>query len=154
MKDGVIEQIDTPENMTMSPANDYVREFIDSVDKSHVYTAENIMTTPFCMTRISEGVRVAIKEMEHNKVSSAYIVDDNMIFVGMVFIDGAIKAKEQHMTISDIVKTDCKTVFLDTPMHEIIGLCADYSYPIAVLDKKNRLKGIISRSTILTTISE
>src|SRR5690606_27108826 len=43
MKDGVIMQVGTGEEILTNPANDYVRDFVEEVDRSKVLTAENIM---------------------------------------------------------------------------------------------------------------
>ncbi|MCC8178670.1 MAG: ATP-binding cassette domain-containing protein, partial [Cloacibacillus sp.] len=46
MRDGRIIQVDTPEEMSANPADDYVRSFIEGADRSQVLTAKNIMTVP------------------------------------------------------------------------------------------------------------
>ena len=46
MKDGQVQQVGTGEEILTNPANDYVREFIEDVDRSKVLTAENIMIPP------------------------------------------------------------------------------------------------------------
>ena len=43
MKDGVIVQTGTPEEILTEPANDYVRRFVEDVDATKVLTAENVM---------------------------------------------------------------------------------------------------------------
>lgn len=44
MKDGVIVQVGTPQEIVGNPADAYVREFIQDVPRSRVLTAESIMT--------------------------------------------------------------------------------------------------------------
>ncbi|NLZ81212.1 MAG: betaine/proline/choline family ABC transporter ATP-binding protein, partial [Clostridiales bacterium] len=46
MRDGKLIQTATPEEMSTHPANDYVRDFINSADKSQIYSVRNIMQTP------------------------------------------------------------------------------------------------------------
>lgn len=43
MKDGVIVQIGTPENIVMNPADDYVREFVQGISKLKLVKAHSIM---------------------------------------------------------------------------------------------------------------
>ena len=43
MKDGEIVQIGTPEEILMSPSNEYVERFVEDVDLSKVLTAGHIM---------------------------------------------------------------------------------------------------------------
>ena len=43
MKDGQIMQIGTGEEILTNPTNEYVRTFVEDVDRSKVLTAQNIM---------------------------------------------------------------------------------------------------------------
>ncbi|MCL1829187.1 MAG: betaine/proline/choline family ABC transporter ATP-binding protein, partial [Oscillospiraceae bacterium] len=82
MRDGEIIQVDTPERMSAEPADDYVREFINSADKSKVISVRSIMITPSCIVRLGDGMGHAIKEMRQNELSTVYVVDDDMRPVG------------------------------------------------------------------------
>jgi glycine betaine/proline transport system ATP-binding protein len=44
MKDGQVIQIGTPEEILTVPANDYVKRFVEKVDKSKVLTAKSVLT--------------------------------------------------------------------------------------------------------------
>ena len=43
MKDGIIEQLDTPDNIVLSPATEYVRKFTQDVPREKVLKIESIM---------------------------------------------------------------------------------------------------------------
>ncbi len=42
MKDGAIEQVDTPDRIVLDPATDYVAKFIEDIDKAHVVHAGHL----------------------------------------------------------------------------------------------------------------
>ena len=44
MKDGIIEQLDTPDNIVLSPATEYVKKFTEDVPREKVLKIESIMT--------------------------------------------------------------------------------------------------------------
>jgi glycine betaine/proline transport system ATP-binding protein len=46
MKDGIIVQIGTPEQIVMEPADDYVREFVQGISKLKLVKAHSIMQSP------------------------------------------------------------------------------------------------------------
>ena len=46
MKDGEIVQIGTPEEIMMSPANEFVEKFVADVNLGKVITAESILKRP------------------------------------------------------------------------------------------------------------
>ena len=43
MKDGVIEQLDTPANIVLNPATEYVRKFTEEVPREKVLLIEDVM---------------------------------------------------------------------------------------------------------------
>jgi len=43
MKDGIIEQLDTPDNIVLHPATEYVRKFTEDVPREKVLKIESIM---------------------------------------------------------------------------------------------------------------
>ena len=43
MKDGIIEQLDTPANIVLNPATDYVRRFTEEVPREKVLKIESVM---------------------------------------------------------------------------------------------------------------
>ena len=45
MKDGIIEQLDTPDNIVLNPATEYVKKFTEDVPREKVLKIESIMTT-------------------------------------------------------------------------------------------------------------
>lgn len=77
MKDGQIMQIGTGEEILTNPANEYVRTFVEDVDRSKVLTAQNIMV-PALTTNIEiDGPTVALKRMRQEEVSMLLAVDKN-----------------------------------------------------------------------------
>ena len=56
MRDGKVVQTGTPEELSMQPANDYVRDFIQTADKTKVMSVQNIMITPSCIVRLGDSL--------------------------------------------------------------------------------------------------
>jgi len=152
MRDGRIVQIDTPENMSADPADDYVRNFIDSADKTKVLCAKHVMITPACVVRPKDTPAYAIREMRNNGISSAYVVDDKLRLVGIVAIDDAVRARRENLPIADIIVSDVATTREDTHLSEILALSAESRYPIAVVDEQNKLKGIVTKASVLSSL--
>ncbi len=153
MKDGSIIQTDTPELMAEHPADEYVKNFIDSADKTKVFSAENIMISPSCIIHAVDGPLNAIKQMNKEEVSSAYVIGEKTELIGIITIDNALKLKNKLISVETAIKKDIITAKLTTPISELIPLAAKTMYPIAVVDEKNHLKGIITRTAVLASIS-
>lgn len=154
MRDGKVVQIDTPENMTTNPADDYVKKFIVGADRTKVVSVKNIMITPSCMVRENDSAKTAIREMQQNSVSTAYAVDSKMRYKGIVSIDDAIKASKENIKLFDLIKTDDNTVNEDTLISDIIAFAAEAKHPIAVVNEDNVLKGIISKAAVLSSFAD
>jgi glycine betaine/proline transport system ATP-binding protein len=153
MRDGKVIQIDTPEVMITQPANDYVRDFIEGADKSKVMSVRQVMITPSCIIKTSDGASRAIVEMRSNNVSSAYIVNEKMEFKGMLTLDGAIKARDTKGKISEYFSDDVITINMDATIGDAMPLAANTKYPIAVLED-NILKGIITKASLISTLAD
>ena len=153
MKDGEVIQIDSPENMIENPKDDYVKQFIDSADKSQVLSVKNVMVKPSSMVKLKDSPAIAIKTMRTNDVSAAYVVGEKLSFKGVVNIEDAIRANKEGLTLEDILITDILSINQDALLNDIIQMAAETKYPIAVLDEDNSLKGIISKTNVLSSIT-
>jgi len=152
MKDGEVIQIATPEEMSANPANDYVKRFIDSADKTQVISVKNVMTPPNSIVRIKDNPSFAIKTMKTNKVSSAYVVEEKMKVKGVITIDAALKAHKEGLPISEVLIKDISTTTPDTLLSDIIPMAAETKYPIVVVNKDKSLKGIVTKADVLSSI--
>ncbi|WP_017472420.1 quaternary amine ABC transporter ATP-binding protein [Amphibacillus jilinensis] len=153
MKDGVIVQIGTPEDILVNPANDYVERFVEDVDRSKVLTAENIMRRPETINIDKHGPRVALERMGEEGLSSIYVTDNQRMLKGYVTAEDAARARKNEIrNLNEILKTDVPTVERDKPMQEIFEMIYDSPIPIAVVDN-GKLVGIIIRGSILAALA-
>jgi glycine betaine/proline transport system ATP-binding protein len=152
MRDGRIIQIDTPEGMSSNPADDYVRDFIDSADKTQIYSVRNIMQTPFSLIHTRDGANNALKQMRENGVSSVYVVEEKMALVGILTLDQALKVRAGELTFQDALIRDLPTTTIDTQISDLIPVAAETNFPIAVVDDKNRLIGIVTKAAVLASL--
>ena len=54
MKDGIIEQLDTPDNIVLNPATEYVRKFTEEVPREKVLKIESVMDVVDTSEEVSE----------------------------------------------------------------------------------------------------
>ncbi|MGB5823071.1 MAG: glycine betaine/L-proline ABC transporter ATP-binding protein [Proteocatella sp.] len=152
MRDGKVVQIDTPENMSANPADDYVKLFIDSADKTKVMSVKHIMITPSCLVQEKSSAINAIREMRQNSISSAYAVDSKMKFKGIITIDSAIKANKENLPLFDFLISDTITVKEDTLINDVLSLAAESPFPIAIVNDLGVLRGIITKASVLASL--
>ena len=152
MRDGKVIQVDTPEGMSANPADDYVRDFTGSADKSKVTTVRNIMMTPSSLIRLSEGPGLAIQVMRKNALSTVYVVDERLGLAGILTIQDAIRAQRDGLAIADVVRREVQTTTPDALVADIMPLAAEAPYPLAVVDDSGQLRGIVTKASVLSSL--
>lgn len=152
MKDGNIVQIGTPEEILMNPSNEYVEKFVEDVDLSKVLTAGHIMKRAETV-RIDKGPRVALTLMKNLGISSIYAVDKQKKLLGVIYASDAKKAAESDLSLQDILNTEFTTVPENTYLTEIFDVVSDANIPIAVVDEKQRMKGIVVRGALIGALA-
>lgn len=153
MKDGEIMQIGTPEEILTDPADDYVKEFVQDVNRAKVVTASSIMKNPDTIISSKDGARVAVRRMRSAGISSIFVLDRQRKLKGIISIEDAMKlVKEESNDIDSIIDKDVYTVSPDTSIEEILPLAVNTKYPIVVADDEGVLQGIIVRVSVLSGI--
>lgn len=152
MKDGEIVQIGSPEEILMNPSNDYVERFVEDVDLSKVLTANHIMKHADTV-QIDRGPRVALRLMESLRISSIYVVDKGGRLMGALTAQDAVNAAEKGLKIEDVLIKDVITVTGDSVLTELFDVVSTATIPVAVVDDKNRLKGIIIRGAMIGALA-
>ncbi|MFJ5771043.1 glycine betaine/L-proline ABC transporter ATP-binding protein [Psychrobacillus sp. NPDC093180] len=152
MKNGKVEQIGTPEEILDKPASNYISEFIRDIDRSKILQAEHIMTKPYGLVSLKDGLNVATQVMRENGISSAFVTDRKRQIQGIVTIDQAIDGIKQKKTLQEVMSTEVKTVRPDDYVQDIIPYVLDSKYPIVVTDEDLTIKGIILRVHVLASL--
>jgi len=154
MKDGLIDQIGTPEMILTEPATDYVRTFVENVDRSKVLTAGSVMRrTPVVVTH-KDGPHQAVRSMRQHDLSSVFVVNQDRQFMGLVDIDHALaEADKGGRDLAPILQRDFPTVDESTSLRDMIPLASETRVPIPVLRANGTLAGIVTRAALLSALS-
>ncbi|MEL7624212.1 MAG: glycine betaine/L-proline ABC transporter ATP-binding protein [Clostridiales bacterium] len=154
MKDGRIVQTGTAEEILQNPADDYVRAFIQDVNRSKIITAAAIMRNAEAIILEKAGIRTAARKMKDLGISSIFVTNKSGVLQGIVTIDRVSSLiKEGKEELESIIDKNIETVSLETLIDEIIPLFLNTGYPIAVVDEEKRLKGVVFKSTVLAGIA-
>ncbi|MGM0565822.1 MAG: quaternary amine ABC transporter ATP-binding protein [Bacteroidota bacterium] len=154
MKDGRIVQIGSPEDILTNPADDYVKAFVENVDRSEIVTAGKIMfKNPTFIDAKKDGVEMILRKMNKVGVNALPVVDDKDKFIGFVSDHGATKLRKKEASrVQDVIHDHSASVSTETPVSEIIPIFKDSSFPIAVVDRDNKLKGIVMHSAVVKEV--
>lgn len=153
MKDGKIMQIGTGEDILTNPSNEYIRSFLEDVDRSKVLTAENAMIRPITINIEHEGPKVALQRMREEKVSVLLAVDKYRRYQGYIAANDALElAKKGVKSLTSILKHDMPTISSSTVLQDILSIISDSPTPVAVVDD-GKLRGVLIRGVILESLS-
>lgn len=153
MKDGQIMQIGTGEEILTNPANEYVRTFVEDVDRSKILTAQNIMV-PALTTNIEiDGPTVALKRMRQEEVSMLLAVDKKRQLKGVVRAEKALEARKNGTSLVECVDPEIQTIDKDMLVNDIFPLIYDAQTPLAVTDN-GKLLGVVIRGSVLEALAE
>ncbi len=154
MKDGVIDQIGTPETILTEPATEYVRTFVENVDRSKVLTAGSVLRKTPSIATHKDGPQHAVRVMNQHNHSSLFVVDQERRFLGMVTIDDALRAaKRGERDLKSILKRDLPTVLPTTSLRDMIPMASETKVPIPVLREDGTFSGIVTRAALLSGLS-
>lgn len=152
MKDGTLVQIGTPEEILTNPANSYVERFVENVDLSKVLTASNVMIRAETIG-LDRGPRVALQLMRERGISNLYVVDKARQLIGVVTAEDASVAIKSGHTLEDIIIRDTPTVSPDVLLVELFDVVSSAKIPVAVIDERQRLVGIVIRGAVLAALT-
>lgn len=152
MKDGEIVQIGTPEEILMSPSNEYVERFVEDVDLSKVLTAGHIMKKADTVL-VDRGPRVALRLMKQLGISSIYVVDKSNRLMGAVTAQDAASASEADKSLEQVIITNLPMVSSDMVLTDLFDLVSTASIPVAVINEDQKLQGIIIRGALIGALA-
>ncbi|MCC0649431.1 ABC transporter ATP-binding protein [Clostridioides sp. ZZV15-6598] len=158
MKDGRIAQYDTPENILRNPANDFVKDFIgeDRVwDNPEYIKAKDIMIKNPIAVNSTRTVTQGIEIMRTSKVDSLLIIDRARTLKGIVTVKDMKDLHDKSTLLGDIMSKEPLHVNEGDNLVEILNImnCNSVGY-IPVVSSENKLVGLITRSSLLSVLSE
>ncbi|WP_056974078.1 quaternary amine ABC transporter ATP-binding protein [Holzapfeliella floricola] len=153
MRDGKIQQIGTGEEILTTPANDYVKTFVQDVDYSRVLTAQNIMEPASLLNIQAEGPNIALRRMKHDRVSMLLAVDRDRKLQGVITADAARDAKNTGKDLVDYLDTSIPTIAKDTTVNDIFNIIYDAKTPVAVTEN-GKVLGVVIRGSVIEALAD
>ncbi len=145
MRDGEVVQIGTPEEILTNPANDYVEDFVESVDRGKIVTASSIMRSRPVVARFpKEGPAMVIRKIREKNLVSLPVVNEEKELIGSVRLKPLVRLRNQKVrTIESAIEENILSVSPDTVLEDLLPLLTQTNAPICVVDEENKLLGII-----------
>jgi glycine betaine/proline transport system ATP-binding protein len=150
---GVVHQIGTPEEILTEPASDYVRRFVENVDRTKVLTAASLMRKAKPVISPRHGPSMAVRQMEQIGTSTIFVTDQDNRLRGLVHIEDALKHRDGKSLEPILREDEIYTTRPETPLSDLLGMAVASKYPLAVVDEHGDFKGIVDRASILAEVN-
>jgi glycine betaine/proline transport system ATP-binding protein len=153
LRDGRLVQVGTPESILAAPADGYVASFLADVDRTRVFTAEQVMVDPPAVVPASMSPRSVLQAIAISGGRTALVVDDDE-FAGVV-TETAVRAAVQHgqPSLDGLVQPPAARVTADTPLAELLGSAAQDELPVVVVSDDAFPVGVVPATAVLTALS-
>lgn len=157
LQGGRILQYDTPENILKNPAHGFVSEFVGSKriwSSPQLIRAKDIMITSPKTTYPYVPMFKGLEKMRIDKVDSLIVINEDNHLLGIVRARSILNSADKSLPV-ETVMTPAR-VTADTEenivslLEKINGLNISN---IPVTDRDNRLAGLITNSSLVTTMS-
>jgi osmoprotectant transport system ATP-binding protein len=156
LNDGHIIQYDTPDQILKNPASEYVEEFIGKRrvwNNPEVLQAKDIMISDPVKVSPRRNVFQAIEIMKENKVDSLLVTDKQQSLIGLVTLK-SIQLQSRSTTVGEIMEKNILSVTEDENLITVLQIMNENKIGyLPVVNEKNKLTGLITRSSILSVLS-
>ncbi|WP_315079030.1 ABC transporter ATP-binding protein [uncultured Clostridium sp.] len=158
MNGGRIIQYDTPENILKNPCNDFVSEFIG---KNRIWSSPEfikvkdiMIDNPItCYKNIS--LLKCVEKMRSSKVDSLMVIDKLNHLLGIVTAKQIQNNTDRSVPVENIMNSDFIKASPDDTIIDILELVKENKISrLPVVDEGGCLKGIITKSSLVTTLSQ
>ncbi|WP_232819101.1 glycine betaine/L-proline ABC transporter ATP-binding protein [Homoserinimonas sp. OAct 916] len=153
MRDGRIVQVGSPEEILTDPANDYVAQFVQDVDRARVLTASSVMEPALSVVQVAQGPRAALRTMRDLQTAAAFVIGQGRRLQGVVRDKDVMKlVKAGDANLSTAINKNYASVTGDAPLTDLFEMAVGSPLPLAVVDESDRLLGVIPRVTLLAAL--
>ena len=156
MQEGKVVQFDTPDNILMDPANEFVENFIGeerlSQARTNYRTVEQIMIRGPVSVSTDQNLSEAIKLMRTRRVDSLFVTDAEDVLLGMLSVEAINQNRRRPVTAGEIM-SEVSFVREGTLVRDALQRILKLGYKnIPVVDAKNHLIGLITRTSIVDMV--
>ncbi|MFV9474214.1 quaternary amine ABC transporter ATP-binding protein [Advenella sp. RU8] len=152
LKDGELIQEGTPEDILLSPNNEYVEAFLQDVNRSKILNAGHAVNKTRLALTMRTRPTLALERMKQYDYQFAPVLDGNLI-AGILHLNDAEQAVKSGLRdISSLVK-DIISIPASTGLDEVLTHMLQSTQPVAVTNENDEFIGIMSRAKVVELVT-
>lgn len=158
INDGHIIQYDTPENILKHPVNEFVKNFVGEKKiwrSPELIKVEDIMIEHPVTCSPNFSIFYCINKMKMSKVDTLMVINEENILQGILYAASLTNINYDNKKAKDFIEKDFIAAYPTDSIVDLLELIDSHKITtMPVIDKKGHLKGLITRSTLLTYMSQ
>lgn len=158
MEQGSLIQYDTPEMILKHPANEFVKNF---VGKKRIWTSpslikvEDIMIENPITGRENFSIFYCLNKMKMTRVDSLMIIDDDKRLKGILYASSLSNEDFSDRKAKEFIENDFVSAKIGDSIVDLLKIVdSNKVSTIPIIDENGVLKGIITRSSLITSLSQ
>ena len=158
MGKGRIIQYDDPETILKNPANEFVSDFVGKnriwSSPEYIKVKDIMIENPItCSQEIS--LLKCIKKMRYERVDTLLVVDRKRKFNGIITGKMIQKEKDHYKSVKEIMEQPRAVTYPDKSIVDILKDVNEKNLSsLPVIDSNGILKGLITKTSLVTTVSQ
>lgn len=157
LQGGRILQYDTPENILKNPVHGFVSEFVGSKriwSSPQLIRAKDIMITSPKTTYPYVPMFKGLEKMRIDKVDSLIVIDEDNHLLGIVRARSILNSADKSLPVETVMTPARVTADTEENIVSLLEKINELNISnIPVTDRDNRLAGLITNSSLVTTMS-
>jgi len=152
LKDGELIQEGTPEDILLSPGNEYVAAFLQDVNRGKALNAAHAVNAPRLTLTMRARPAHAIERMKQYDYKFAPVLDGKA-FAGLLRLSAAENAVRAGLRDISSKVEGAVTVSADTNLDEVLTHMLQSTEPVVVTDENDEFLGVMSRAKVVELVS-
>jgi glycine betaine/proline transport system ATP-binding protein len=152
LKDGELVQEGTPEDILLSPANDYIESFLQDVNRGKVLNASHAMVErTLTLTMRTQPVH-ALERLVARGYDYVTVLDGKRLAGVLMRADAQRAVREGARDVSRYL-SDMASVPASAGLDEVLAQLLRNPEPVAVTDDQGEFVGVLSRTKVLELVT-
>lgn len=157
MDKGHLIQYDTPEMILKHPANEFVKNFVGN---KRIWTSPNLIKVEDIMIenpitgKSNFSIFYCLNKMKMARVDSLMIVDEHKKLKGILYASTLAGGDFSNKKAEDFIENDFITAHIGDSIVDLLKIVdSNKLSTVPVIDNHGILKGLITRSSLITSLS-
>ncbi|MCJ9714037.1 CBS domain-containing protein, partial [Bordetella hinzii] len=152
LKDGELVQEGTPEDILLSPANDYVQAFLQDVNRTKVLNAAHAVNPSRLTLTMRSRAAHALERMRALSYEYAPVLDGKRL-AGILTEQAAVRAQEEGARDVSRYVEDLASVPATAGLDQVLSQLVHSDQPVAVTGEDDEFIGMLSRKKVVELVA-